>query len=278
MVVRAFVFRAVATLAIVCTVATAGMTTAVAAVAPVMVAVAVNGQFIDLPRAPRMEAGVLYVPARSTFEAAGVGVRFMDGQTVFSLSGVEASVDRDGLIELDGRTGGERAKYDNGTLFVPVRLIAESLGLTVGWRALENVLHITGPEGRSEALPSRSGSVPDADPEDVKVMARLIEAEAYGESYEGKVAIGATVVNRVNSSAFPNAIREVIYQRGQFATGAALFQKQPRDVAVRAALDAINGRDPTNGALYFFNPARSQNAFLRSRPVVAEIGNHRFMK
>lgn len=113
---------------------------------------------------------------------------------------------------------------------------------------------------------------------DVDLLARLITAEAQGEPYEGQVAVGAVVMNRVKSPDFPNTIREVIYQPYQFEpTLNGWIDKPAVESAVRAAREAIAGADPTNGALFFFNPANTSNAFLWSRPLKTTIANHRFV-
>jgi N-acetylmuramoyl-L-alanine amidase len=111
----------------------------------------------------------------------------------------------------------------------------------------------------------------------VDLLARLITAEAQGEPYEGQVAVGAVVMNRVKSPDFPNTIKEVIYQPYQFEpTLNGWIDKPAVESAVRAAREAIAGSDPTGGALFFFNPAMTNNAFLWSRPYKTTIGNHRF--
>lgn len=113
--------------------------------------------------------------------------------------------------------------------------------------------------------------------EDVYLMAQLITAEAQGEPYEGQVAVGAVILNRVKSPLFPNTIPGVIYEQYQFepVMNGAIYN-QPTNSAVNAAREAINGWDPSYGALYFFNPSKTSNGFLWSRPFKTTIGNHRF--
>ncbi len=127
--------------------------------------------------------------------------------------------------------------------------------------------------GSHQAETAAAGlSVSDAD-----LLARLVRAEAQGEPYEGQVAVAAVVFNRVNSSLFPNTISEVVYEPLQFEPVSNRTIYTPADeTARRAVRDAVSGWDPSHGALYFFNPAKTNNSFLWSRPHIITIGNHRF--
>ena len=112
---------------------------------------------------------------------------------------------------------------------------------------------------------------------DVDLLARLISAEARGEPYAGQVAVGAVVLNRVESPAFPGSISGVIYQSGAFSClQDGQFWKPVADSAYRAARDALNGSNPSGGALYYFNPATATSKWIWSRPVITTIGRHRF--
>ena len=114
---------------------------------------------------------------------------------------------------------------------------------------------------------------------DVNLLARLIYGEARGESYTGQVAVGAVVMNRVRSSKFPNTISGVIYQSGAFdAVSDGQINLTPDSTAKKAAQDAINGWDPTYGAIYYFNPNTATNKWIWSRPMTVTIGKHRFCK
>ena len=114
---------------------------------------------------------------------------------------------------------------------------------------------------------------------DVKLLARLIYGEARGESYRGKVAVGAVALNRVKSASFPNSIAGVIYQPGAFSVVAdGQINLTPDEECLRAARDAMNGSDPSGGAIYYYNPKKTTNQWILSRPVVATIGNHVFAK
>ena len=114
---------------------------------------------------------------------------------------------------------------------------------------------------------------------DTNLLAHLVYAEARGEPYSGQVAVAAVVLNRVKNSSFPNSVAGVIYQSGAFSVVSdGQINLAPNQTAISAAQDAINGWDPTNGAIYYFNPNTATNGWIWSRPVTITIGNHRFCK
>lgn len=116
---------------------------------------------------------------------------------------------------------------------------------------------------------------------DVQLLARAINGEARGEPYEGQVAVGAVILNRVKNSSFPNTIAGVIYESGAFTAvsdGQINVPIAEDSTVYKAAEDAINGWDPTNGAIYYFNPDTATNAWIWSRPLTITIGKHRFCK
>lgn len=114
---------------------------------------------------------------------------------------------------------------------------------------------------------------------DVNLLARLINAEARGESYTGQVAVGAVVLNRVKSSSFPNTISGVIYQPYAFTcVSDGQINLSPNQSAMSAAKDAMNGWDPSYGCLYYYNPKIATSKWIYSRPTVITIGNHVFAK
>lgn len=112
---------------------------------------------------------------------------------------------------------------------------------------------------------------------DTYLLAKCIYAEARGEPYIGQVAVGAVILNRVRSSSFPNTISGVIYQPWAFtAVHDGQINLEPDDTSKRAAKDAMNGWDPTNGCIYYYNPAKTTNKWIWSRPVQLIIGRHSF--
>lgn len=124
-----------------------------------------------------------------------------------------------------------------------------------------------------------SSSSSSSNSSNVNLLARLIYGEARGEPYTGQVAVGAVVMNRVKSSSFPNTISGVIYQSGAFdVVRDGQINLTPNDTAKKAAQDALNGWDPSYGAIYYFNPSTATNKWIWSRPMTVTIGKHRFCK
>ena len=121
------------------------------------------------------------------------------------------------------------------------------------------------------------GSLPEATDANVGLLARIISAEGRGESYIGQVAIGAVICNRIEHPSFPDTLAGVIYQSGAFtALIDGQFNEEITDSAYSAARDALSGWDPSGGAIYYYNPDKTDNEFIHSRPVIKVIGNHRF--
>ena len=113
----------------------------------------------------------------------------------------------------------------------------------------------------------------------LNLLAKVIYSEARGEPYTGQVAVGAVCLNRVKSSSFPNTLSGVVYQTGAFdAVSDGQINLTPNSTARKAAQDALNGWDPSYGAIYYFNPFTATNKWIWSRPVTVTIGNHRFCK
>lgn len=118
-------------------------------------------------------------------------------------------------------------------------------------------------------------------PSNVQLLARAINGEARGEPYEGQVAVGAVIMNRVKSSKFPNTIAGVIYQSGAFTAVSDGQINQPiaqGSTVMKAAQDALNGWDPTGGAIYYFNPNTATSKWIWSRQIIKTIGKHHFCK
>ena len=154
-----------------------------------------------------------------------------------------------------------------------VRYFQRKNGLTVDGIAGPKTLAAMGITSSSSSSSSSSNT------SNVNLLARLIYGEARGEPYAGQVAVGAVVMNRVKSSSFPNSISGVIYQSGAFdAVSDGQINLTPDATAKKAAQDAINGWDPSYGAIYYFNPSTATNKWIWSRPMTVTIGRHRFCK
>lgn len=124
---------------------------------------------------------------------------------------------------------------------------------------------------------TNSGATGGYSSSDYNLLARIISAEARGEPYLGQVAVGAVVLNRIEHPSFPNTLSGVIYQKGAFSCFYdGQFYEAVADSAYSAARDAINGLDPSGGAIYYYNPATATNRWILSRPLITTIGKHRF--
>ena len=130
--------------------------------------------------------------------------------------------------------------------------------------------------GISSSSSSSSGGYSSSD---LYLLARCVYGESRGEPYVGQVAVAAVVLNRVKSAAFPNSISGVIYQPYAFTcVSDGQLYLEPDQSAYNAARDAMNGWDPTNGCLYYYNPATATSAWIWSRPIMLQIGRHNFCK
>ncbi len=146
-------------------------------------------------------------------------------------------------------------------------------GLVVDGIAGEATLEAIGISSTSNSSSNQTSS----NSSDLNLLSRLVYGEARGEEYIGQVAVAAVVLNRVNSSSFPNTVAGVIYQKGAFdAVSDGQINLSPDKTAISAAQDALNGWDPSNGALYYFNPDTATSSWIWSREVTLTIGNHMF--
>lgn len=122
-----------------------------------------------------------------------------------------------------------------------------------------------------------SGGTSDNSSSDYELLARIISAEARGEPYIGQVAVGAVVLNRIEHPSFPDTMSGVIYQNGAFSClQDGQFYEPISASAYKAATDALNGLDPSGGAIYYYNPKTATSKWIFSRPVITTIGDHRF--
>ena len=159
-----------------------------------------------------------------------------------------------------------------------VKYFQRKNGLTVDGIAGDKTLKAMGIMN-SSGNSSSSSSSSNSNSNNVNLIAKAIYGEARGEPYVGQVAVGAVIMNRVKSSSFPNTVAGVIYQPGAFdAVSDGQINMTPDSTAKKAAQDAVNGWDPSYGAIYYFNPATATNKWIWSRPLTVTIGKHRFCK
>ena len=186
------------------------------------------------------------------------------------------------LIQWDYLKGTADGRYGEATRNAVLRFQRNN-GLTADGRvgpatAAAMGLTLSGSTSSSSASAAASSSTNYVS-SDHRLLAKLVHAEARGESYKGQVAVAAVVLNRVSSSSFPNTVSGVVYQSGAFTAITDGQINQPiANSAYQAARDALNGWDPSGGALYYYNPAKTSNAWIRTRPVITVIGNHVFAK
>lgn len=165
--------------------------------------------------------------------------------------------------------------YGSGTL-AAVKSFQKKNGLTVDGIAGKKTLEAMGIFTSSTTSGSNSNSISSSS---LNLISRFVYAEARGEPYKGQVAVAAVILNRVKDSRFPNTVSGVVYQSGAFTcVSDGQINLSPNETAKKAAQDAMNGWDPTYGAIYYFNPNTATNKWIWSRPMTITIGKHRFCK
>ena len=205
---------------------------------------------------------------------------FVNGNTVLALSkygsrGEEVTQIQTKLKRWGYYNGSIDGIYGSQTL-AAVKYFQRKNGLTVDGIAGKKTLNAMGiysSSGNSSSSSSNSNS------SNLNLLSRLVYGEARGEPYSGQVAVAAVVLNRVKHSSFPNTVAGVIYQSGAFdVVDDGQINLTPNSTAIKAAQDAINGWDPSYGAIYYFNPNTATNGWIWSRPMTVTIGKHRFCK
>ena len=199
-----------------------------------------------------------------------------DTQTVYTLSqlgsrGDEVRRIQSKLRSLGFYNGAIDGIYGTSTQKA-VKALQKNCGITADGIAGPKTIKFMGLETSS----SSGGKYSD---NDINLLAKLIAAEARGETYKGQVAVGAVVLNRVSHTSFPDTIAGVIYQKGAFSCVTdSNWNVSPDSTSLKAARDCINGWDPSGGAIYYYNPSKTNNSFMHSRPVITAIGRHVFCR
>ena len=182
------------------------------------------------------------------------------------------------LIQYGYMTGTADGRYGEATRNAVLRFQRKN-GLTADGRVGAKTAAALGVtlSGGSASSSSTSSASTSYVSSDHRLLARLVYAEARGESYKGQVAVAAVVLNRVSSASFPNTVSGVIYQSGAFScVSNGSINCTPDDSCIRAALDALNGWAPTGGCLYYYNAKTAADSWIFSRTVQTVIGNHSF--
>ena len=200
------------------------------------------------------------------FQSAAQAATYRQGSTGEAVRTIQTKLKNWGYY-----TGSVDGIYGSATTEA-VRYFQRTNGLTADGVAGPATLRALGmPTGGGRERPSAAQNA------EVELLARVISAEARGEPYSGQVAVGAVILNRVEHPSFPSTISGVVYQPGAFTCMVdGQFDEPVADSARRAAQDALNGADPSGGAIYYFNPSTATSSWIWSRPLITTIGNHRF--
>ena len=175
-------------------------------------------------------------------------------------------------------TGSLDGKYGYNT-YLAVRAFQRANGLNVDGVVGDYTLSALGIYAGPPQGNGTNTKVSTVNNQNLMLLARLINGEARGEPYSGQVAVGAVIINRTRDSRFPSTIAGVIYQPGAFtAIVDGQINANLEQSSINAARDALNGWDPSGGAVFYYNPAKTTNAWIWSRPVIKVIGNHYFCK
>lgn len=221
---------------------------------------------------------VLCIVAGVVGAGYGVWATCIKDESVYALSrlgstGSEVRQVQTKLKQLGFYSGAVDGIYGNNTK-TAVTAFQKSCGITADGICGAKTLLYLGLGGSSS-----SGYNTQYSDADVQLLAKVISAEARGESYEGQVAVGAVILNRIAHPSFPDSMSGVVYQNGAFSCVYDSNWYEPvSETSKKAAIDAINGWDPTGGSIYYFNPAKTNDAFMHSRPVIRVIGSHYFCK
>lgn len=216
--------------------------------------------------------GLLLCVTLSGFAYAALGDRLLGRGS----KGPEVTELQKKLVQLGYAVGKADGKFGSKTE-AAIRRFQKEHGLRVdglaGTQTIKEVKRLTGQSTNA------SGKAVGYKNTDTNLLARAVNAEARGEPYVGQVAVAAVILNRIADPAFPKTIADIIYQPRAFSSvDDGQINLPPSASAIRAAQEAMNGSDPSGGAVFFFNPAKTSNKYIWSRPQIKQIGNHMFTK
>ena len=206
------------------------------------------------------------------FAQSALAVSYRQGDSGSAVTTIQTKLKRWGYFDgpVDGIYGSKTTKA--------VRSFQRKNGLTADGVAGPATRKALGMEQTSQnSGSSQTGSSGGNASGDVALLEKVISAEARGEPYDGQVAVGAVILNRIAHPSFPNTLAGVVYEPGAFTCMVDGQIDQPiASSAYQAARDALNGADPSGGAIYYFNPVTATSAWIWSRPLLTVIGKHRF--
>ena len=227
----------------------------------------------------KRKIGILLILAIMLFVSYNIVVRNAEVQALskYGSRGEEVKQIQTKLKRWGYYSGNIDGIYGSGTL-AAVKKFQQKNKLKVDGIAGKQTLEAMGIFNSSSSS-SSSNSSSNVNSSNLNLLSRVVYGEAREESYTGQVAVAAVVLNRVKHSSFPNTISGVVYQSGAFdCVSDGQINLTPNETAKKAAQDALNGWDPTYGAIYYFNPATATNKWIWSRPMTVTIGKHRFCK
>lgn len=258
------------------------------------ITILINSNPIALDDEPILIDGRVFVPLRGVLEQVGVVVDYdaESAQITLQRDRLEVKIT---LSPLEVALNGEPLDIDvppfihDGRAYVPLRFVAEAFGERVVWsKELRQVsiwsAYVRARQQASESDPGRLAgglaATVEFTAEEFELLARVINAEAFNEPFEGQVAVGAVVINRVkHPREFPNTIKEVILQPNQFkVVENGQINREIAKSAYEAARAALAGHDPSQGAYFFYNPDKVSSEFLLQRPITVRIGGHVFAR
>ncbi|MDO0821989.1 spore cortex-lytic enzyme [Desulfosporosinus nitroreducens] len=216
--------------------------------------------------------GLLLSIALSGFAYAALGDRLLGRGS----KGSEVTELQKKLVQLGYTVGTVDGKYGSKTE-AAIRRFQKEHGLRVdglaGTQTIKELKRLTGQSTNA------SGKAVGYKNIDTNLLARAVSAEARGEPYIGQVAVAAVILNRIKDPAFPKTVADIVYQPRAFSSvDDGQINLAPSASSIRAAQEAISGSDPSGGAVFFFNPAKTSNKYIWSRPQIKQIGNHMFTK
>lgn len=184
------------------------------------------------------------------------------------------------LLNRWGYYNGPIDGYYSGKTFEAVKNFQRKNGLAVDGVVGPNTWGALGYPAVRQSVPTTGGTSRGvSDRSNVYLLAQVIEGEAADEPYEGKVAVGAVIVNRMQSGSFPTSLPGVIFQPGAFeSVSNGQYTRQVSTESLRAAQEALSGWDPSGGALFFWNPFKPVSSWIWSRSLVTQIGRHVFAR
>ncbi len=216
--------------------------------------------------------GLILSIALSGFAYAALGDRLLGRGS----KGPEVTELQKRLVQLGYVVGTVDGKFGSKTE-AAVRRFQKERGLRVdGLAGTQTIKELKLLTGQSKNATGKAVGYKNTD---TNLLARAVNAEARGEPYVGQVAVAAVILNRIADPAFPKTIADIVYQPRAFSSvDDGQINLQPSASSIRAAQEAINGSDPSGGAVFFFNPAKTSNKYIWSRPQIKKIGNHMFTK